>query len=416
MPQIPRDSAFDNAPALLSDGYRFISKRCRKHDSDVFATRLMLQKAICMRGREAAEIFYGGDRFTRRGALPVTALKLLTDRGSVQQLDGPDHRHRKQMFMSLMTAEAMRELVEISAAEWRRRLPVWQGMDQIVLLDELHQILCRSVCSWAGVPLTEAEAGRRTREFSAMIDAAGAIGPWNWRAILLRRRTERWIGGIVDEARAGRLAPAENSALAVIASHRDLDGELLTRDEAVVEIINVLRPTIGVARFITFAALALHEHPAWWERLQSADEAELTGFVHEVRRFYPFFPMVGGRVLTAFTWHGLRFEPGLWVLFDLYGTNRHPDLWPEPDVFDPGRFRAWDGSAFDLVPQGAGDYGIGHRCPGEWVTIELMKAALRLLTSAMTYDVPEQDLRIDLSRMPAIPRSRLVISNVRALG
>ncbi len=42
-----------------------------------------------------------------------------------------------------------------------------------------------------------------------------------------------------------------------------------------------------------------------------------------------------------------------------------------------------------------------------------MKQAVRLLTESMQYDVPEQDLRINLSRMPAIPESRFVIGNVR---
>jgi fatty-acid peroxygenase len=42
-----------------------------------------------------------------------------------------------------------------------------------------------------------------------------------------------------------------------------------------------------------------------------------------------------------------------------------------------------------------------------------MKATVNLLASAMEYDVPEQELRIDLSRMPAIPASRFVINNVR---
>jgi fatty-acid peroxygenase len=32
----------------------------------------------------------------------------------------------------------------------------------------------------------------------------------------------------------------------------------------------------------------------------------------------------------------------------------------------------------------------------------------------MTYDVPEQDLGIDLGRMPALPNSRFVMRNVRA--
>jgi NADH dehydrogenase FAD-containing subunit len=55
---------------------------------------------------------------------------------------------------------------------------------------------------------------------------------------------------------------------------------------------------------------------------------------------------------------------------------------------------------------------LAGQLPGEWFTIELVKQAVRLLTSEMRYEVPEQDLTTSLSRMPAIPRSRLVIRSV----
>jgi fatty-acid peroxygenase len=43
-----------------------------------------------------------------------------------------------------------------------------------------------------------------------------------------------------------------------------------------------------------------------------------------------------------------------------------------------------------------------------------MKQAVSLLTTAVQYEeVPEQDLRINLSRMPAMPKNRFTICNVR---
>jgi fatty-acid peroxygenase len=44
-----------------------------------------------------------------------------------------------------------------------------------------------------------------------------------------------------------------------------------------------------------------------------------------------------------------------------------------------------------------------------------MKQAVRLLTTAMRYDLPAQDLGVDLSRMPTSPASRFVIANVRPM-
>ena len=59
--------AKDSTLALLLEGYEFISKRCRRYRSDVFETRLMLTKVVCMMGKEAAEVFYHPGRFTRKG-------------------------------------------------------------------------------------------------------------------------------------------------------------------------------------------------------------------------------------------------------------------------------------------------------------------------------------------------------------
>lgn len=76
--------------------------------------------------------------------------------------------------------------------------------------------------------------------------------------------------------------------------------------------------------------------------------------MQEVRCFYPFFPAIGRRALEAFEWRGHRFEPG------------------------------------------------------EWITIGLMQTLLRLLVTETRYSAPRQNFWIDLSRMPAIPASRVV--------
>src|SRR3546814_10555834 len=58
---------------------------------------------------------------------------------------------------------------------------------------------------------------------------------------------------------------------------------------------------------------------------------------------------------------------------DLHGTNRDRRSWDAPEEFRPERFRRWDGSPFNFIPQGGGSHDLNHRCPGEWITIELMK-------------------------------------------
>lgn len=411
-PSIPIDRAFDSTHALLfSEGYEFISHRCREFGSDLFATRVMLRKAICIQGREAASIFYHPGRFTRRHALPLFALTLIQDLGSVMLMDGEEHRRRKEMFLSFMSQEELARLAELTAHHWRQSAARWQRKKQIVLFHEAHVPICAAICQWAGLRLSSREVRQRSREFEAMVEGAGAVGPRNWHGHIMRGRTERWARKLVGGIRSGEIPVEHASAAYVIGTYKDHNGRLLDVKTAAVELINLLRPTVANARFIVFAATALHNHPEWKERL-SEDDAFLAAFVDEVRRFYPFIPLIGGRVMVPFEWRGYHFRKHDWVLFDLYGSNHHVGTWGDPDVLRPERFLEQTYGLYDLVSHGAGDRHVTHRCPGEWITVQQMKTIVRLMLRELTYEVPPQDLRIDLARIPALPASGFVIANL----
>ncbi|RKN42637.1 cytochrome P450 [Micromonospora endolithica] len=414
MATIPAERGLDSTLAFLRDGYRFIGARCDRHGSDIFTTRLLLERTICLRGRPAAELFYDAGRFARAGALPKRGQRTLTGVGGVQGLDDVAHTDRKGMFMSIMTSDAIRRLGQLFDDEWRARLPAWESGQPVVLFDEVSRMLTRAVCAWAGVPLADSEVARRTADLEAMIAGPAVIGPPHWRGLFGRKRAERWVGDIVERERVGTLEAPPGSALRIISEHRDSAGRLLPRRIAAVELLNILRPTVAVDRYVVFAALALHDHPAWRDRVRG-DDATTEQFVQEVRRYYPFFPVAAARVRRSFDWQGHHFPRGRRVLLDLYGTNHHRALWPEPERFRPERFTGWRDDPFGLIPQGGGDHHVGHRCAGEWITIELMKRAVATLAGSMSYDVPPQDLAVSLHRMPALPPSGFVITNVRRL-
>ena len=102
-------------------------------------------------------------------------------------------------------------------------------------------------------------------------------------------------------------------------------------------------------------------------------------------------------------------------MLDLYGTDHDAKLWREPDRFEPDRFRQRPPTLFDLIPQGGGKHAVTHRCPGEWMTNDLLEEAARLLVQEMRYDVPRESLRLDRS-IPALPANGLVISGVAPTG
>ncbi len=414
MTRIPRDKSPDSTLALLRDPYRFISKRCQWHGSDIFETRLLLRRTICLRGREAARLFYNQERFVRHGAPPGRIQKTLFGRGGVQSLDDGAHTHRKQMFMALVTGEQVRALTEIMTAVWRQTLPDWEARGTIVLYEETREILTRAVCRWAGVPLEERDVARRTRDLTALFDNAGNIGPQHWWARYARRRANRWIEEVVARIRRGEVEAPAASAVQVIAQHRDLSGERLPLRVAAVEVLNLLRPTVAVAVYITLAAHALRTQPECRKKLAGGANGYTDSFVQEVRRFYPFFPALVARVRRDFEWLNYPFPKGRRVMLDLYGTNHDARLWDAPEEFRPERFDGWRGDPFGFVPQGGGEAEIHHRCPGEGIAMELTKTAVRILLQHITYEVPEQDLKIDYTRLPALPRSHFILTEIRS--
>ena len=405
---VEHDKGLDNTLALLQDGYLFIKKRSCKYESDLFETHLMGQKVICMTGAESAKLFYDFELFERNGAAPKRVQKTLFGENAIQTMDGQAHIQRKQLFISLATTQHQKRLAELVMEKWEYSIDKWMLSNKVVLFDQANEVLCKAACEWAGVPLLEAEVKNRAEDFSSMVDGFGAVGPRYWKGKISRARTEEWIKGVIEDVRSGGLVSKEGSALHSMAFYTEPDGNMMDSKMAAIELINVLRPIVAISTFITFAALAMHEYPDCKRKLISDGNFYTEMFVQEVRRYYPFAPFLGARVKKDFVYREYKFNKGMLVILDLYGTNHDLQIWEKPDEFIPERFKEWNSTLFDFIPQGGGDPSNTHRCPGEGITIEIMKASMKFLCNKIEYEVPDQDLSYSLVRMPEI-----IMSNIK---
>ncbi|MEU7556652.1 cytochrome P450, partial [Streptomyces sp. NPDC044571] len=157
------------------------------------------------------------------------------------------------------------------------------------------------------------------------------------------------------------------------------------------------------------AAHALHRNPALRERLRADDGAYARAFAHEVRRFYPFVPFVGGLAAGDLGFSGRRIPEGTLVLLDVYGHHHDPVLFERPYRFEPERFLGREPGAAELIAQGGGDPRTGHRCPGEDVAVAVLAALAAELARLDRSPVSGQDLTIPLNRIPTRPRSGFVL-------
>ncbi|MGY2702587.1 cytochrome P450 [Nocardioides sp. HB32] len=402
----------DDTLSLLRDPYGFIGRRARLTGRDAFETRLLGRRAVCVTGPRAAELFYDEARFTRVGAAPLPLQLTLFGRGGVQGLDGPDHRHRKALFSHFMEREQVEGLVAAFTKHLEQQIQGWTTRDTVALYPEFQRVLVLAVCEWAGIPLSEAELGPRTRQLVSLFDDAGALAPRHLRSVVARRLADRWAEDLINDARAPGAPLVPDSPVALVATYRTPAGDLLPARIAGVELLNLLRPTVAVSVFLTLVGQALRDHPEWRDRLR-ADNSLDDAFVQEVRRFYPFFPAAITRVRRDFEWHGVHFGKGQRVLLDLYGTDHDDRTWEDPHRFDPMRFHGDPPGPFAFVPQGGGEPQTHHRCPGEPITVALMKAGTELLARRLDYGYGDPAEQLDTTRAPALPRHGLLLHRPR---
>lgn len=413
----PRDSWVDSTLALLNDPYRYISRRAAELATHGFETRILGQRTVCITGRDAAELFYTPGAISREGAAPARVRRVIFGpEGVVQGLDGEAHKQRKALFLDLLADEGRQdsfaEMLEIRLTD---RIMSWSAAETVDLYYEVRRLLTDAVFAWAGLPLSRGALEETVRPVTALFEKAGSVGPPHWRGLLARRRMQGRIGQVIEDIRAGRRRIAPSTPAAQVARWSDVEGRLLDPQIAAAELLNLLRPVVAVSVYVVQLAHALRNYPA--ARSMAAEgDAQCRAVVQEVRRFYPFFPLVAGFAAQDLTLGDDRIPKGRKVALDLWGTSRDPASWTEPELFRPERFINRDISAFDMTPQGGGAHAVNHRCPGEWITIRIMERFARLLAQELSYEVKSREAGLNMRALPALPKGGFTLRQVRQRG
>jgi len=369
----------------------------------------MLEKAVCIGGPDAVEPFFDPKLFKREAVLPRRIRRTLLGDGGIHSLDGEPQRLRKAMFLQALGPHRITEFREIFTRHWEAAVSDWtrDKSKGTVFFDAVRSILCGSSCEFAGVPTSEVDAGLCDDLFQ-MVDSFAAVGPLHWRGRMARSRRERWASQLIHGVRSRTIPARENSALHIVAAYRDVDGRLLPDDVAGVELLNCIRPIMAVTYFAELAAAVLIINPVYRPELD--DDAFLESFVHELRRYCPFTPVLGARPCRDLEGNDYIIPKGVLTIIDIYGIHYDERIWRDPHAFIPDRFIGQDAFQSAILQQGGGAHANGHRCAGEWITVETLKlivAGLARLSWRNKGDAGS--LAYDLRRIPARLKNPVVL-------
>lgn len=164
---------------------------------------------------------------------------------------------------------------------------------------------------------------------------------------------------------------------------------LMARDE-IITVLHAGQNTLASALTWTFIMLSRHsewrlaveEEAAREKAASSVDEMLETVIGRTLLESMRLFPPAWGGVRenkAADTLGGVGVPPGSLIVFSQFATHRHPELWPNPEVFEPNRFaepHSFMRGCYRYFPFGAGP----RRCIGEHFAILAAYIVIRAIT------------------------------------
>src|SRR5699024_4972778 len=139
-------------------------------NSNIFETRILGEKTICLTGSELAELFYDNTRFRRSDAAPARVEKTLFGEGGVQGLDGDVHKNRKAMFMSLMDHQAMDKIEVLTQKYWHEFFEGEDSDDTVELYEAAKVVFLKVASDWVGISLKGEDIETRARQISDLYE------------------------------------------------------------------------------------------------------------------------------------------------------------------------------------------------------------------------------------------------------
>jgi cytochrome P450 len=412
--------------ALMRDVFGFVETRAKQH-GPVFRTRILGRPTAVIVGPDATAKFIDDADVQREGAMPSNVEALFGGR-ALPVLDGEEHHLRKRMVMAAFTHEAVASYVPALAALADRALERWAAAGEVRAADELRRLAIEAIgAAIVGLgPGPELDGLRADYDLVLRGFQALPVALPGSAFARAKRAMKRILAAWVRAIREHQAGPREDglSRMLAAATGSSLDAEAIAR-----EVHHVVLAGVVVWGWCARAIVELDRHPGVRARLLAEVDAGsaaatptlnaiealtyLDQVVSEVRRISPVVPVSFGKARRTFTFAGHTIPAGWMVLWATAASHTRPDVYPDPERFDPDRFGA--GAPAEsarhpcaFAPNGAGDLMTGHKCAGYFLAPTLLKIFLVQLLRRYTFSLtPKQNLEYDWSQIPPPPKDGL---------
>ncbi|MGJ3649488.1 cytochrome P450 [Sphingomonas sp. GlSt437] len=309
-------------------------------------------------------------------------LNLLFPRG-LMLMDFEAHRADRRTLSVAFKPEPMRHYAERLNAGIAREVASW-GNRPMPFYKAIKQLsLDLAADCFLGMPLGP-EADRINQAFVDEVQASVAPirSPLPGTKMGKGAAARAYLVGLFKREIPARRTGDGQDFFSIFCRATDEQGQPLS-DQAIADHMNFLMMAAHdtITSSATSLVMMLGRHPEWQEKLREEvlalglnddegpaygqlDKMELTLWAfREALRLVPPVPSIPRRALKEFEFGGYRIPAGTQVGLSVGYTHKMPEIWPDPETFDPLRFAPENAKGrhkYAWVPFGGG----AHMCLG----------------------------------------------------
>ena len=304
-------------------------------------------------------------------------LSRILGKGSVFGLEGAEHRQRRKLLTPPFHGKSIAGYENIVEQETLAEIASWPEGQEFETLEPMMRItvnvILRAVFGAEGAELQQLREllpqwvtlGSRLTPFPTPKRGPGRWGPWA-RLAGYRRDYDGLIDKLIDRARRDPHLAERPDVLSLFLRSTYDDGTAMSRDDIGDELLALLAAGHETtASTLGWAFERISRHPDVLDRLVAEAAGEDNTYrqatIFEVQRNRTVIDFAGRHVAAPIYELGpWRIPEGYSILISLLQLHLNPEVYPDPERFDPQRFVDSKPSTFAWVPFGGGT----RRCVG----------------------------------------------------
>ncbi len=407
---------------LLTTEELYYWSRFHRYGS-VFKTRILGRKFAFLIGPDANRLVLleKADHFSSK--LGWEFLKPLFGNGILLQ-DEPEHSRTRRLMYPAFHSRAISSYFDTMHETATEFLKTWGDRDTIFLTKDFRALTLIVASKLFLGSQTAQDVEQTCQWFTELSDGRLALLRFDLpftlygRSQNARRKLQAFLREIITERQQQGNLQESKDVLGLLLSAVDEDGSSLS----VAEILDQTLLTLfagheTTATLISWALFELGSHPEWRDHLRQEQKevvgdsplsishlkqfTQMTNVLKEVERLYPPVYGIPRGVVKDFEYAGYHIPAGWYVDISPMLSHRLPELYPNPDGFDPDRF-ASPREEDKKHPLALVGFGSGpHSCLGfEFAQIE-MKIILSILLKNYDWTATPEKATISPIRQPS---------------